>query len=262
MTRFLTRCACASFALVLSATAAQGSSYLPGVASNCAGCTFGTHLPQGPSGSIPGVGGGGIDPLAGTLLDGRRTYMWDAGGWIDGTVTRGDPDFAMLVWDMGTAFDTLRLYPHQDHYFGGPITDPNVAQDVMEYSIWASNDNLTFVLLSDAVGIDMNGGGAGMPTFTFAGSAPTFIYRGGSAAHGTVNAYTRDYTFGTSYRYYGVRPSTLAFAAFDPDPEIDAIAANAGPVAEPALVSLVLLGAGLVGRRRLRRRCSGRAGQD
>lgn len=253
MAQMLARCAIASLALLSSATAVQGSSYLPGVAGNCPGCTFGAHLAEGPNGSLPGVGGSGINPVSGGVLDGQRSYIWDLGAWIDGTVTRGDNDFAMLVWDMGTAFDTLRLYPHQDHFFGGPITDPEIGQDVMEYSIWGSNDNLTFVLLSDVVAFDINGGGPGLPTYTFAGTAPMFVYRGGSAAFGLINAYTRDYTFATSYRYYGVRTSTISLRAGDADPEIDALAANAGPIAEPALVSLFLCGAALVLQRRFRR---------
>jgi hypothetical protein len=257
MTRSLIRFSGISFALLVSATAAQASSYLPGLAGTCAACTFGVHLPEGSSGSLPGVGGGGIDPVAGGVLDGARTYIFDLTGWVDGTVSRGDPDFAMLVWDMGDAFDTVRLYPHQDHFGGGPTTDPFLVQDVMEFSVWGSHDNVTFSLLADVIGYDVNGEGPGVPTYTFAGTAPSVVYRGGSTAFGVTNAYTRDYTFPTAFRYYGIRASTIALLGFGADAEIDALAANQGaiigPVGEPGPGALFLLGAFALGRRSWRR---------
>jgi hypothetical protein len=69
----------------------------------------------------------------------------------------------------------------------------------------------------------------GKPTYTFSGTEPTIVYRGGSAEHGIVNAYTREYVFGTAYQYYGIRTSqvslTIPGGGIDADPEIDAIAA-------------------------------------
>lgn len=216
----------------------------------CPTCVVGTHLPAGANGSVAGVGGSGINAPAGSALDGQRTYIYDLGypGFSAGdSIARGSAGFAMLVWDMGIAMNTMRLYTHQDHYNGGPITDPFVAQDVMEYSVWGSNDNTNFVLLSDVTAFDITGGGAGKPTYTFEGTEPSFIYRGGSSEFGAVNAYTRDYTFDDDYRYYGVRSSLISLVARDADPEIDAVVGNPGAiniVPEPG--SLALLGLGVL----------------
>lgn len=246
-----------------STTALADPVYINGTTTNlasCPTCVVGNHLAAGPSGSVTGVGGGVISAPAGSVLDGQRTYIYDLGypGYAAGaSITRGAGDFAMLVWDMGAAMNTMRLYTHQDHYFGGPINDAFTAQDVMEYSVWGSNDNVTFSLLSDVIGFTLNGGGAGLPTYTFLGAEPTFVYRGGSAEFGALNAYTRDYTFASDYRYYGIRSSMISKAAGDADPELDAIVGNPGPIVHvPEPGTLSLLGLGLLGLTWLRRRLS------
>lgn len=213
----------------LALPAAAATIYETGVSPNAglSGLTFGTHLVSGPHASVGGVGGSGVHPT-GSVLDGSRTYIWDKGGATDlaaGVANRSSPTFAMMIWDMGAKYDSLRLYTHQDHYNGGPITDNFVGQDVMEYSIWGSNDGDNFSLLSDVTAFDLTGGGPGLPTYTFVGTEPSVVYRGGSDEFGTLNAYTREYVFGTGYQYYGIRASTVTIVGNDADPELDAIAA-------------------------------------
>jgi hypothetical protein len=237
--------------LFLSPVCALGAStYDPGVSpAPGVGWVFGDHLiaPQLHP-SVAGVGGSGLSDL-GDTLDGNRTYIYDLGAQpdlTDGVANRGDAGFAMMIWDMGIPFNSMRLYTHQDHYSGGPITDNFTGQDVMEYSVWGSHDGDNFVLLSDVVGMDLNGGGAGLPTYSFNGTEPTVVYRGGSSEFGIVNAYTRDYVFPVDYRYYGIRTSqislTIPGGGQDADPEIDAVA-GFHTIPEPASPVLGSLGA-------------------
>ena len=97
------------------------------------------------------------------------------------------------------------------------------------------------------------GGGAGKPTYTFEGTEPSFIYRGGSPEFGIINAYTRDYTFADDFRYYGVRSSLISLVARDADPEIDAVIGNPGAIRIPEPGTLALLGLGLLALSYVRR---------
>lgn len=212
--------------LLLSFSAHAVPLYLDGVAPTDAALIFGDHQIGGGHTSVAGVGGSGLSN-AGDALNGARTYIYDRGAQADltdGIANRGDAGFAMMIWDMGVALDSMRLYTHQDHYSGGPVTTDAVARDLMEYSVWGSNNGDDFSLLSDVIGVDINGGGAGKPTYTFAGESPTVVYRGGSAEYGVVNSYTREYVFDTAYQFYGIRTSQISLDINDADPEIDAIA--------------------------------------
>jgi hypothetical protein len=240
---------------------AGATTYNPGVAPLASdlvnGVVLGTHLVGGAHTSVAGVGGSGLNATAGTLLDGQRTYIWDQGAQsdlTDGIANRGDAGFAMMIWDMGNAYDSLRLYTHQDHY--GEAFSNFWMQDMMEYSVWGSHDGDNFSLLSDVIGF--TGTNKTNVTYTFAGTAASIVYRGGSTEFGTLNAYTREYVFSQAYRYYGIRTSqvslTILGGGVDADPEIDAVGAfniRNRPVPEPS--TWFLLASGLAGLATYRR---------
>lgn len=240
---------------------AHAISYVNGVSplmSSSPAGTFdvGTHLPNY---IAPTVTEGN-----GTLLDGTRVYFYDTNSSTDNAAT-ADP-FNLLVWQFGSAKDSVRLYTHQDHYSGGGVYDAFTASELLEYSVWGCNGGggactteAEWTLLSDPTGFtDL---ASGNPNYTFAGTEPTTIYRQGSAEFGITNAYTQDFTFGAAYNFYGIRGSTIAMLADTADPELDALVAfnrvdfpNGGPDQVPEPSTLVLLSSGLAGLAALRKK--------
>lgn len=218
---------------------------------------FGVHLPSyiGPT----------VAEGNGTALDGTRVYFFDDKDPDD--VNLAEP-FNLLIWQFSSPKDSVRLYTHQDHLSPDGVADTDFeAQDVMEYSVWGCNGadgacktKGEWALLNDVAG--MAGVASGKPTYTFSGTDPATIYRGGSGEFGLINAYTRDYTFGTPYNYFGMRTSTLSMIFNDADPELDAVVAfdredfpepgDGTVIPEPT--SLFLLGSGLAALIRFRRR--------
>ena len=132
-----------------------------------------------------------------------------------------------MVYEFSAPKDSVRLYPSQDHYFGGPIGD-GLAPEVMEYivcgSLTGGTNQSDWTLLSDPTGWSYPT--SGKPEYTFAGASPAAeIFRGGSAEVGLANGYTQDYTFSSSYKFFGIRGSSIAMAAFTADPELDTMVA-------------------------------------
>lgn len=238
----LAACLPASATVYLDGVSPLLSSYAPGT------FDLGTHLPN----YIGSSNGSSAD---GTNLDGNRVYIFDIN---DAAGPQGAPAqaaFNLLVWQFNAPKDSVRLYTHQDHYFGGPITTDALAAEVLEYSIWGCNStaaagckaqgNWTF--LSDPTGVDHYS--ASGPEYKFTGAQAGNIFRGGSGEFGLVNAYTQDYTFGTTYDFFAIRGSTQAMRYNTADPELDAMVAfnrkDVPIVPEPS--TYALMGAGVLG---------------
>src|SRR5439155_9744645 len=135
---------------------------------------------------VGGTGGPTKFDATGNTLDSNgdpgRVYMYDtssATDLADGVSNRtgGVGSFAMMIWDFGGARSFVRVYPMQDHLTpNGPQVDSFGGADVVEWSLWGSNNGDDFVLLSDVTG-QITGGMS--PTYTFVGpSTPTTVYRG------------------------------------------------------------------------------------
>lgn len=205
-----------AFALSASVRSNAAPIYHDGVSAPLSGAfEFGTYLPN----QIAGTSQDGCC----APITGAREYFFDLGGNLN-PGTAGS--FNLVVYSFSTPKDSVRLYPSQDHYFGGGVPD-SLAPEVMEYSVWGSNTGgpnpSEWTMLSNPIGWTTPV--AGKPEYTFEGVAPAEIFRGGSSEGGLGNAYTQDYTFSTAYKYFGFRGSSIAMAAFTADPELDTMVA-------------------------------------
>ena len=176
---------------------------------------FGTYL--------PGHIGGTTQDGCCAPITGAREYFFDVNGPYN-PATVGS--FNLVVYSFSAPKDSVRLYPSQDHYSGGPVPD-SLAPEVMEYSVWGSNtggsSQSDWTMISNPIGWTFPT--AGNPEYTFEGVSPAEIFRGGSAEGGIANAYTQDYTSPTAYTFFGIRGSSIAMAAFTADSELDTMVA-------------------------------------
>lgn len=128
---------------------------------------------------LPGRVGASSSDLTFAPISGQREYFYDSNGNNDpATLT----PLHLVVYKFLTPHDTVRIYPSQDHYFGGGVA-PGLAAEVMEYSIWGSNTWLNnaadWTMISNPISYTFPT--VGNPVYGFAGvTEAAEIWRGGS----------------------------------------------------------------------------------
>jgi hypothetical protein len=152
--------------------------------------------------------------FGGNTLDGLRVYMYDS-----------QTTFQIMRWDMGASTNFVRVYPNIENGNG-------YNWDYMQWSLWGSNTGSEnagdWVLLYDPT----SSSGTSVNDFQITAAngivLPTTVYRYGSNSVGPDaygDAFTMDFNLPASYRYIGIRASTIAWqSGGHNDPEIDAIA--------------------------------------
>ncbi len=178
-------------------------------------------------------------PVAGDALDNYRVYIWDNSG------------FRMMKWDMGSATNFVRVYNDAENGWQWPN-----GRDYLEYSLWGSNapdeDPAAWTLLwnptagsgtsvTDLVAANVNGSFVSAKVYRYG----TSLNVGTRAGDPYSDAFTIDFSLADSYRYFGIRASTIAVSEGDPDPEINAVATT--PL--PGAILLGMLGLGTAGLR-------------
>jgi hypothetical protein len=138
-----------------------------------------------------------------------------------------------ILATFSSAVSSILVFPNIDHF--------GEAYDGFQYTIWGSNDGVTWTALFDA--LTVTGVGEPFTLGTFTGTAPSTVNNvltPGTGPGGTVG-YEAEFNFGMAYKYYAFGASAEAFSAGNTDQELSAV----GATPEPS--SLLLLASGLAG---------------
>jgi hypothetical protein len=170
-------------------------------------------------------------PTTATLNHDYRVFSWN-----DSTVP-GLPSGDWILATFSKPESSIRVFPNIDH-FGS-------AYDGFQYSIYGSNDGVTWTFLYDVQSVN----GSGEP-FTIGASTGTDPVRVNNvltpgqyndAGGGTVG-YIADFDFGSAYKEFAFGTSTFA-GPQNSEQELSAVAS----VPEPAAWSMLILGFAMVG---------------
>lgn len=122
---------------------------------------------------------------------------------------------------------TILVFPNIDHR--------SSSFDGYQYSIYGSNDGLTWTALFDALSV-INSAGPAFTLGAFTGTAPTSVNNvvtGGCTPDGDCVGYEAQFTFPKAYRFYAFGASTEAINAGNSGQELSGVGAVAISVKEP-----------------------------
>lgn len=181
---------------------------------------------------------------AGNALDRQRVYMYDSRS-----------GFQIIRWDMGLSTNFIRVYPDAEN-------GTTLPWDYLQWSLYGSatggTNSAEWTLLFNPTSSTGSIAGNNLLITGYSGLfAPLNVYKLMNAGVGTNitagfgDTFTMDFDLGaSSYRYFGIKASDMAWAAGHYDPEINAMATKS---AVPEPTAMLLLGLGLVGLAGVRR---------
>lgn len=153
-------------------------------------------------------------PFTPTAAELAATGYWM---WLGGALPGLAADNNWILATFSRAVSTILVFPSIDH--------PGLAYDGYQYSIYGSNDGVTWTPLFDA--LTVSGSGSTFTLASFVGTAPTSVNNimTGGCTGGHCVGYEATFSFSKAYRLYAFGGSTEAINAGNSDQELSGVGA-------------------------------------